>query len=88
MKRASPGVSTVARRTPTSALVRKVLYTGDSLAHRANLRLIEESLKCRIRSVKAYSSVWDKAARWPEKNFFDVVKHHLNNPGILWTLLT
>ena len=74
-------MSTVARRSRTSALDKKVLYVGDSIAHRANLRLIEESLKCRIRSVKAYSSVWDKEARWPEKNFNEVVKHNLNNSG-------
>ena len=80
-KRASSGVSTVTRRSWTSS-VGKVLYVRYSLAHRANLRLIEESLKCRIRSVKAYSSNRDDKARWPEKNFAQVIQNNLSNPGL------
>jgi hypothetical protein len=59
----------------------KVLYVGDSVGHTANLRIVEESRKCRIRSVRAYSSVHDKNARWPEKNFSSVVKLNLKKHG-------
>ena len=55
----------------------KLLYVGDSLGHSASLRKIEEFQNCRIQSARAYSSVYDKDARWPEQNFSDVVKHAL-----------
>ena len=59
----------------------KVLYVGDSVGHTANLRIVEKSLKLRIKSAKAYSSTKDDAAKWPTKNFNDVVSHNLKNPG-------
>ena len=60
----------------------KVLYVGDSVAHVANLRSIEEILKWRICSAKAYSSYHDENSRWPENNYADVVKAKLSNPGL------
>ena len=77
--RTSSGVSTVARKS--SAVGTKILFCGDSVGHTTNLRLIEETLKCSIRSVKAYSSIHDERARWPEKNFAQVVKNNLRNFG-------
>ena len=59
----------------------KILFVGDSVGLTANLRIIEKSHKCRIRSARAYSSVYDKSAKWPAKNFKDVVTHNLKNPG-------
>ena len=35
--------------------------------------------KCTIKTSKAYSSGFDKAAKWPEYNFTDVVKKELGN---------
>ena len=58
-----------------------VLYVGDSVGHTANLLIIEKSQNCRIRSARAYSSVKDSSARWPEKNFTNVVKSNLINQG-------
>ena len=59
----------------------KVLYVGDSVAHTADLRKLEKSHKCRIRSVRAYSSVYDNQASFPRNNFKDVVADNLENPG-------
>ena len=50
----------------------KALYIGDSVAHNAQFRSIEIATNCRIRTFKAYSSVHDRKARWPGKNFTDV----------------
>ena len=55
----------------------QILYVGDSLGHGANLKYLETSIKCRIESVRAYSSVMDENARWPSKNFTDVVTQYL-----------
>ena len=60
----------------------KFLYAGESVGHTANLRLVEKSLKCRIKSVKAYSSTHDDSAKWPKKNFKDVVSHSIRNAGM------
>ena len=38
---------------------------------------IEKATKCTIRTAKAYSSVQNKLALWPERNFTDVVKEEL-----------
>ena len=57
----------------------RILYVGDSIGHGANLKYLETStsIKCRIESVRAYSSVMDENARWPSKNFTDVVTQYL-----------
>ena len=59
----------------------KILFVGDSLGHTGNLRNIEKSRKCRIKSTRAYTSKSDNNARWPELNFEDVVRKNLENPG-------
>ena len=50
----------------------KVLYIGDSVAHNANFNIVEAETNVRVRTVKAYSSVYDKKAKWPKKNVTDV----------------
>ena len=45
----------------------RMLYAGDSVGHGANLKYLETSMNCQIESVRAYSSVMDKNARWPLK---------------------
>ena len=62
----------------------KVLVIGDSVAHNAEFANIERATQSRIRSVKAYSSVHDKQARWPQMNFKDVtvaalLNHHVDD---------
>ena len=59
----------------------KVLYVADSVGHTASAKQLESYSKTRIVTAKAYSSVHDRTARWPEKNFTDVVKHNLENSG-------
>ena len=57
----------------------KVLYIGDSIAHNADFAHIEKESKTRIRTVKAYSSVNDRRAKWPKKNCTDVTQKALLN---------
>ena len=59
----------------------KVLYVGDSVGHTANMKILEKDNNCRLRTARAYSSVYDDAARWPEYNFTDIVNYNLGNPG-------
>ena len=60
---------------------RKILYVGDSVGHTASLRKLEDFQNCRIKSARAYSSVFDEKARWPRYNFSDVVEQSTKNPG-------
>ena len=66
---------------PKSAFLSKpkLLYVGDSVGHSVSLRKVEEFQNCRIRSARAYSSVFDVNARWPQNNFSDVVENSLKN---------
>ena len=57
----------------------KVLYVSDSVGRNVSFPKIEKATKCTIRTAKAYSSVQDKNALWPERNFTDVVKKELKN---------
>ena len=50
----------------------KILCVGDSVGHNANFAGVEKAVKCRIRTTRAYSSIEDKRAKWPKKNFADV----------------
>ena len=58
-----------------------MLYVGDSVGHTANLRIIENFSQFRIKSARAYSAVHDNKARWPDRNFENIVKRNLKNPG-------
>ena len=57
----------------------KVLVVGDSLAHSANFSNIEMVTKSRVKTIKAYSSIRDTNARYPNKNFTDVTSAALVN---------
>ena len=57
-----------------------VLFAGDSVGHTADLKYLERSIRCQLESVRAYSSVMDQDARWPRKNFTDVVTQYLRGP--------
>ena len=59
----------------------KVLYAADSVGHTASIQHLEYSGNCRIKTVRAYSSVHDVNAKWPQYNFTDVVKRAIDNPG-------
>ena len=59
----------------------KILYVADSVGHTASLRDLEKSCNARIVSARAYSSVPDSSARWPDQNYKDVVEEKLKNPG-------
>ena len=59
----------------------KVLYVGDSVGYTASFMKTEKASNCRISTARAYSSVHDRQARWPEHNFQDVVKYALAHPG-------
>ena len=59
----------------------KVLYVADSVGHTTSANQLEEFSNTRIRTARAYSSVFDKRARWPKQNFTDVVKNNLKNHG-------
>ena len=45
------------------------------------MQSLEHFSNCRIRTAKAYSSVYDSQAKWPEYNFTDAVKYYLDHPG-------
>ena len=45
------------------------------------MKNVENSGNLRIRTARAYSSVYDQKARWPEANFTDCVKFALEHPG-------
>ena len=55
----------------------RALLVGDSIVHNANFRIIEEVTHSSIKTSKAYSSVWDKDARFKHLNVTDVVKNEL-----------
>ena len=57
----------------------RALIVGDSLAHNTNFRKVEIVTNSTIKTAKAYSSVWDKSARYKELNVTDVVKNELKN---------
>ena len=55
---------------------------GDSLAQNTNWHLAEIVTNTTIKTAKAYSSVWDKSARYKEMNIKDVVKHGLKDKSL------
>ena len=60
-------------RRKTAFLSRtKTLFVGDSVAFNTQFNRIEKTMNCRVKTMKAYSSVYDTKARWPQKNFMDV----------------
>ena len=43
---------------------------------------MEKIANCRIRTQKAYGSIFDVNARWPQKNITDVTNEALNNTRV------
>ena len=58
-------------------LKKKVLYVSDSVGRTVEFPIVEKEMKCTVRTAKAYSSIEDKKALWPTRNFTDVVKANL-----------
>ena len=57
----------------------KVLYIADSVGRNVEFRKLERASNVRITTKKAFSSVKNVNARWPESNFTDVTRNELNN---------
>ena len=55
----------------------KILVVGDSVAHNANFRFVEEVTHSTIKTSKAYSSGWDTNARFKHLNVTDVAAKEL-----------
>ena len=59
----------------------KTLYVADNVGHSVSLRGVEMQQNLRIKSARAYSSVYDTRAKLSSKNFANVVTDSLKNPG-------
>ena len=55
----------------------RVLFDGDSVAHNVEFRKLEIVTNTTIKTAKAYSSAFDKDAKFTSKNVKDVVKNEL-----------
>ena len=55
----------------------KVLYVADSVGRNVEFPIVEGDARCVIKTAKAYSSVYDNTAKWPENNFTKVAKEEL-----------
>ena len=53
------------------------MYVGDSVANNVEINKIENKTESRIRRRKAYSSIYDKKAKWPKRNVKDVTEKAL-----------
>ena len=60
------------RSEPSNLSKPRVLYVGDSVANNVEINKIENKTESRIRRRKAYSSIYDKRAKWPKQNVKDV----------------
>ena len=56
---------------------KKVLYVSDSVGRTVVFPIVEMEMDCTIKTANAYSSIEDKNAFWPKRNFTDVVKAKL-----------
>ena len=57
----------------------RVLYASDSVGRNVCFPQVEKMTSCSIKTTRAYSSVYDKTAIWPEHNFSDVIKKELDD---------
>ena len=57
----------------------RVLYAGDSIGRNVCFPQVEKIAGCSIKTTKAYSSVFDKTARWPKSNFSEIIKKELDH---------
>ena len=69
--------SVIQSKTKTPFLSQpKVLYVGDSVGLRANFRHLENSTKCRVRPIRADSSIVTS-----KSSYHNIVGFNLENPG-------
>ena len=75
----TPAAPKASRKKPKTQFLKKprLLYVGDSIAHNVAKKYIEDKIESRMVSKKAYSSTYDKRAKWPAKNVNDVTKKAL-----------
>ena len=73
-------------RTAVPNYKEKTLYVGDSISSNINFDTLENGIKTKVIAVKAYSSSYDiktnevkVPARYPERNFTDVIASNLEN---------
>ena len=57
----------------------KVLFIADSVGRNVEFSKLERTSNVRITTKKAYSSVKNKNAKWPELNVMDVTRKEVNN---------
>ena len=83
-KAKTPDTSNGARTSPSNMKRKteyqrkpRLLLVGDSIAHNINFRKLEQVSNTTVKTSKAYSSVWDKDARFKHLNVTDVVKKEL-----------
>ena len=76
----APSPSEAPRKKKKTNYLKKarMLYVGDSIAHNIALNQVEEKMNARIIKRKAYSSVQDRKARWPNSNVRDVTNRALD----------
>ena len=67
---------------------KKVLYVADSVGRNVKFPKIESEAKCTIKTAKAYSAAHDKDAKWPDKNFSEVVDQELTKQPYDTLLMT
>ena len=83
---AAPNTSYLSSEPARKDSKEKTLYVGDSVSSNINFNMLENAIKSKVMAVKAYSSVYDikknsmkAAARYPDKNFTDVIAENLEN---------
>ena len=54
-----------------------MLFIGDSISGNVEVDVLKNALDADIKTVKAYSSVYDNNARFPAKNFLDVTENEI-----------
>ena len=71
--------------TPVTQSVQNVLVVGDSISGNLHLPTIRNAMNAKVKAIRAYSAVYDDiedggkhAARFPAKNFADVVSAELS----------
>ena len=56
-----------------------VLWVADSIISNVDFEFLSKQMKRKIKSVKAYTVSYDEDARFPDKNFLDVIDKELGN---------
>ena len=63
-----------------------VLWVADSILSNVDFDFLSQRMKKKVKRVKAYTAVYDEQAKFPDKNFLDVIDKELSN-GSFNTLL-